>query len=67
MARSLPPVCNAGKYLVEGLKLFLPSESSAVCRERMAHLNPDLAKWQLYELDEKQDALTRIDLLDRET
>ena len=56
---------HAGKYLVEGLKLFLPAGSSAVCRERMACLNPDLAKWQLYELDEKQDALTRIDLLDR--
>ena len=56
---------QAGKCLVEGLKLILPAGTSAVCRERMAHLNPDLAKWQLYELDEKQDALTRIDLLDR--
>jgi hypothetical protein len=56
---------HAGRYLVEGLKVFLPAGASAVCRERMAHLNPDLARWQLYEFDEQQDALTRIDLLDR--
>ncbi len=56
---------QAGKCVVEGLKLFLPAGSSAVCRERMAHLDPDIAKWQLYELDEKQDALTRVDLSDR--
>lgn len=56
---------HAGKYLVEGLKLFLPAGTSPVCRERLAHLNPDLAKWQLYELDEKQDALACIDLHDR--
>jgi hypothetical protein len=56
---------QAGKCVVEGLKLFLPAGYSALTRERMAHLNPDAAKWQLYELDEQQDSLTKIDVLDR--
>jgi len=50
---------------VEGLKLFLPAACSALTRERVAHLNQDAAKWQLYELHEQQDALTRIDISDR--
>ena len=31
----------------------------------MAHLNQDAAKWQLYELNETDDSLTKIDLSDR--
>lgn len=56
---------QSGKCLVEGLKLFVPPQSSALIRERMAHLNQYAAKWQLYELDEQHDALTRIDNSDR--
>jgi hypothetical protein len=51
--------------LVEGLKLFVPNGSSALARERMANLNRDAAKWSLYELDERQDALVEIDCSDR--
>ena len=43
--------------MVEGLKLFLPEGTSALTRERMAHLHPDAAKWQLYELEERDDQL----------
>ena len=56
---------QAGKALVEGLKLFLPSGSSALVRERMANLNHAAAKWNLYELDERHDALAEIDCGDR--
>src|SRR5713226_6294125 len=56
---------QAGKLAVEGLKLFLPAGSSSLTRERMAHLHPDAAKWQLYELDERQDCLKEIDVSDR--
>jgi len=56
---------QAGKLVVEGLKLFLPSRSSALTRERMAHLHPDAAKWQLYELDEREDCLKEMDVSDR--
>jgi hypothetical protein len=56
---------QAGKLAVEGLKLFLPTGSSSLTRERMAHLHPDATKWQLYELDEREDCLREIDVSDR--
>jgi len=56
---------QAGKVLVEGLKLFLPAGKSALTRERLAHLNPAAAKWQLYELEERSDDLKEIDISDR--
>ncbi len=56
---------QTGKLAVEGLKLFLPAGSSSLTRERMAHLHPDAAKWQLYELDESGDCLREIDVSDR--
>jgi len=48
---------QAGKLLVEGLMLFVPAGASALTRERMVHLDRDVAKWQLYEFDERTDAL----------
>jgi len=55
----------AANVLLEGLKLFVPNGSSALVRERMANLNRDAAKWSLYELDERHDALVEIDCSDR--
>ena len=55
---------QAGKLVVEGLKMFLPVGKSALVRERMAHLNRSAAKWQLYELDEREDSLKEIDISD---
>jgi len=57
-------VAKAGKFTVEGLKLFLPVGASALTRERMAHLNPEAAKWQLYELEERDDNLKELDVMD---
>jgi hypothetical protein len=51
--------------LVEGLKMFVPLGTSALVRERMANLNRDAAKWGLFELDERDDALVEIDCADR--
>ncbi len=51
--------------LVEGLKMFVPAGSSALVRERMANLNRDAAKWRLFEVDERHDALVEIDCADR--
>jgi hypothetical protein len=56
---------QAGKMLVEGLKLFLPAGASALTRERMAHLHGHAAKWQLYELENREDVLKEIDVSDR--
>lgn len=54
-----------GKFLVEGLHLFVPQGCSALVRERMANLNRAAAKWRLFELDERHDALVEIDCTDR--
>jgi len=54
-----------GKFLVEGLNLFVPQGCSALVRERMANLNRAAAKWTLFELDERHDALVEIDCTDR--
>jgi hypothetical protein len=56
---------SAGKFLVEGLHLFVPQGCSALVRERMANLNRSAAKWSLFELDERHDALVEIDCTDR--
>jgi hypothetical protein len=52
-------------FQVEGLKLLVPAGRSAVARERMAHLDRDAAKWQLYEMDERDEAVTQLDTADR--
>ena len=56
---------HAGRFAVEGLKLFVPRGHSAVVRERMAYLNHALAKWELYELEERTEHLAEVDVLDR--
>jgi len=56
---------SAGKMLVEGLHLFVPRRTSALVRERMAHLNRAAAKWSLFEFDERDDALAEMDCSDR--
>jgi hypothetical protein len=53
-----------GRVLVQGLKLFLPTGTSELTRERMGHLSR-AAKWQLYEFDEKEDTVREIDCADR--
>lgn len=52
------------KGYVEGLRLIVPAERSSVVRMRMAHLNRAAAKWQLFELDERTEALQEIDSTD---
>ena len=56
---------SAGKFLVEGVHLFVPRGRSALVRERMANLNRAAAKWSLFELDERHDALVEIECTDR--
>jgi len=55
---------QAGRALVEGVKLFLPPGSSALTRERMAHLNRQAAKWQLYEVGERDQDLRELEITD---
>ena len=56
---------SAGRMLVEGLLLFVPSGCSSLVRERMANLNRAAAKWRLFEFDERHDAVAEIDSTDR--
>jgi hypothetical protein len=56
---------QSGKLMIEGVKLFLPAGTSILTRERIAYLNPDAAKWHLYELNEREDNLKEIDFSDR--
>jgi len=57
-------LAKAGKCAVEGLKMFLPAGTSTLVRERMAHLNVEAVKWQLYELDQRDDNLRELDISD---
>ena len=50
---------------VEGLRLFAPAGCSAVLRERMAHLDAEVAKWELYELMESGGEVRSVDCRDR--
>jgi hypothetical protein len=56
---------QSGKFVIEGVKLFLPAGASTLTRERIAYLNPNAGKWQLYELNEREDNLKEIDFADR--
>src|SRR5881398_818092 len=51
--------------VVEGFKLIVPRNCSDLVRERMVHLNPEAAKWQLYELEERQEEIVAIEVFDR--
>ncbi len=51
----------AGRAHVAGLKLFVPAGRNEMIRQRMAHLNRDAAKWELYELDERAETCAALD------
>jgi hypothetical protein len=65
VAQNATRVGHPGSVLVEGLHLFVPRGSSALVRERMANLNRAAAKWSLFEIDERHDAVVEIDCSDR--
>lgn len=54
----------SGRQVIQGLKLFVPPKSSAIVRERTARMNPELAKWELYEFDERSDEVRQAELND---
>ena len=52
---------EAGRSVVEGLRLYVPPRSAGTLQIRLAHLNHDAAKFQLFELDERDEAFTQVD------
>lgn len=55
---------EAGHSVVEGLRLYVPPRSSAILQIRLAHLDQNAAKFQLFELDEHDDSVTPVDYSD---
>jgi hypothetical protein len=55
---------EAGRTTVEGLRLYVPPGSSVTLRIRLAHLDHNAAKFQLFELDERDESLSPIDYAD---
>jgi len=51
----------ASRSHIVGLKLFVPAGRSEMVQQRMAHLNRDAAKWQLYQLDERAETCALLD------
>jgi hypothetical protein len=56
---------SGGRRLFEGLKVILPVGAAAITRARMAWLNRDLAQWELYGLDARNEELTELDARDQ--
>ena len=54
----------AGKRHVEGLRLIAPVRRTDVLRLRMAQLNRDAALWELFELDERTEAVSQQTVAD---
>lgn len=52
------------RRVVEGLAMIEPQGTATLTRQRMAHLHPTAAKWELYEFDQGQDALSALDIGD---
>ncbi|PYX28168.1 MAG: hypothetical protein DMG80_17190 [Acidobacteria bacterium] len=50
------------RRLVEGLVMILPKGTLALTQQRMAHLHATAAKWQLYEFDELDDAMSQAEI-----
>ncbi|SRR5579871_1416590 len=55
---------EAGRSVVEGLRLYVPPKTSSTLQIRLAHLNHAAAKFQLFEFDERDESSTQIDLAD---
>ncbi len=55
---------SAGRRLIQGLKIVVPSGTAATTLSRMAWLAGDPAHWQLLELDQRTEELTPRDAAD---
>jgi hypothetical protein len=55
---------EAGRTMVEGLRLYVPPKTSSTIQIRLAHLNHAAAKFQLFEFDERDESSVQIDLAD---
>jgi len=55
---------QAGRYHIEGLKLFVPHGQGEIASQRMAHLDAAAAKWQLLQVAEGAESCEEVDVRD---
>lgn len=55
---------EAGRSVVEGLRLYVPSRKSSTLQIRMANLNQKAASFHLFEVDEREESIAEIGLGD---
>ena len=55
---------NTTKYLVEGLRIFVPAGRSDTLRARLAHLNHSASRFQLYEFEQRDASVRQLDIHD---
>jgi hypothetical protein len=53
---------EAGRSTVEGVRLFVPSGKSATLRLRMAHLNANAARFELFESQQANDSIEQKEI-----
>jgi hypothetical protein len=53
---------EAGHSTIEGLRLYVPAKKSATSRLRMAHLNHHIGRFQLCEMEERDNTADEKDL-----
>jgi hypothetical protein len=56
---------EAGRSLVEGLRLYVPPGTTTTLQIRLAHLDQNAAKLQLFELDERDEQPEPVDYSDQ--
>lgn len=56
---------GGGRRLYQGLKIVLPRGTAMLTLSRMAWLNQDAAKWDLWELDQSTEEMTQHDAADQ--
>jgi len=56
---------DAARFVVEGLRLFVPRGRSAVIQARMHYLNRATFRFELFEFDERMEILEQLDLSDQ--
>jgi hypothetical protein len=55
---------EAGRSVVEGLRLYVPRKSLSTLQLRLAHLDKNAARFQLFELEENDQSVELIDCSD---
>lgn len=53
-----------GRRLYQGLRIVVPRGAASLTLSRLAWLNPDAAKWELWELDQRTEEMEQRDAAD---